>query len=190
MAIRIPSWAPPLFALVAGSCLNFGEPKQECSRGDGYCRNGVAYRCRGFQSHWGGGGTEWEGTRCRDQSFCKVDDEGAYCTLTQAADERCEGGGYCDDKMKVSCRSGFPVERKICATCSEEDGCQGNWEDGCNSQRPCGEGLVCKTSGHFSACAPSCDCPDGARCPACDVIGANASGEWICVSKVCKIREY
>lgn len=172
-------------------CGNWYEPKRECEYGQGRCENGVAYRCKGFQSHYGGGGTEWEGIRCKSQNHCKVDSEGGYCTLTEEPDERCaDTRRYCDGQMMVRCRSGFPIEKETCATCSEEEDCQGGWEEVCDRNHPCGPGLTCVTTNLFSACAPECDCDEGSRCPACDVIGERATSEWICSHNVCTARPY
>lgn len=186
-------------AMAMGSCSL--ADMDECESGQDYCSpEGVAYACGSLPTTLARKG--WRTTRCRDARHCRVDANGAFCTLSDETDDRCvfreTDEGYvhqffCDGDMHVQCRSAFPTRRTLCTGCSEEGGgCDVVQYRKCDEETPCPPPLVCDSRsprGDGNCLAP-CDCEEGEECPACNFLGGEAESRWVCKEERCRRQKY
>lgn len=187
------------FAALSGSCGAVGELRAECELGQVRCLNGVAEYCRKYLLGYGPARI-WQGTRCRGESYCQIDGDGPFCTLTEEPDDRCvpdeetdnQYGSFCDGNLRTRCRNRFPIFETYCPLCSEGGPCEYVPYNNCNIGDPCKtEGLICSSRGHDRVCAPRCDCEEGIECLSCNRVGRDAESYWRCNAKrLCEGRRW
>lgn len=156
-------------------------PARECGRSDERCEGATAVQCRGYDTPTGNG-SRFVQIACSSADTCKSDQNGVFCTLGAEPDPKCAPGvypaAYCDATASVVCRSGYPIWRKQCVTCSES-ACIGSVGQSCHPG--CVSGSTCIAG----QCAVACDCAPGVECVPCAALSVTAGYRWTCEDHRC-----
>jgi hypothetical protein len=94
----------------------------ECRNGDFHCDGDVAMNCVNFAGR-NNDYAVWHATPC-GAGTCKLDStgNGAFCALTPELEPRCDKQrwGFCNGTTLSSCRAGYVVAMKDCASSDPE----------------------------------------------------------------------
>jgi hypothetical protein len=188
-------WLVACTSLGAAGCAG-----DECQRGETQCDNGVAKECLESEGlfentrRWGGD------QDCGAPSLCVLTPAGSidylagkpFCVLDPQPDPSCvliesaalasfpNPSATCslDGLSLLSCRDGYVVGRRACASCTKLSAdqleCSGSFSSPCQRDADCRSSLLCNLSGSTGFCSRPCSCdPREGSCVDC----VNASGD-------------
>ena len=137
----------------------------------------------------------WVRHTCADPSLCRIGQSQsgleAFCAVEATPDDRCASATQtvCSGSELVTCREGYVIQQQVCTDCSNGC-CQGGWGSRCTDTSECASGLECAPlpaapNGPLK-CYRRCDCPEGARCAACDEYYRDDNSPLVCKSGWCE----